>query len=49
MGKYIRPETLFGAKFESYLNQPVKNDVGKKDVLPANHIGKVDWSDLDDI
>lgn len=50
MAKYIRPETLFSAsKFESYLNQPVKNSIGKKDVLPANHIGKVDWSDLDDI
>ncbi len=26
MSKYLRPETLFGAKFESYLNSPVKND-----------------------
>lgn len=24
MNKYLRPETLFGPKFESYLNQPVK-------------------------
>lgn len=24
MAKYLRPETLFGTKFESYLNQPVK-------------------------
>lgn len=24
MQKYLRPETLFGTKFESYLNQPVK-------------------------
>ena len=22
--KYLRPETLFGTKFESYLNQPLK-------------------------
>ena len=22
MAKYLRPETLFGTKFESYLNQP---------------------------
>lgn len=22
MAKYLRPETLFGSKFESYLNQP---------------------------
>ena len=26
MSKYLRPETLFGTKFESYLNSPVKND-----------------------
>ncbi len=26
MSKYLRPETLFGVKFESYLNSPVKND-----------------------
>ncbi len=26
MSKYLRPDTLFGAKFESYLNSPVKND-----------------------
>lgn len=25
MAKYLRPETLFGNKFESYLNQPLKN------------------------
>ena len=24
MQKFLRPETLFGTKFESYLNQPVK-------------------------
>ena len=24
MQKYLRPETLFGTKFESYLNQDVK-------------------------
>lgn len=24
MSKYLRPETLFGTKFESYLNQPTK-------------------------
>lgn len=26
MSKYLRPETLFGTKFESYLNQETKND-----------------------
>ena len=25
MQKYLRPETLFGTKFESYLNQPIKS------------------------
>lgn len=37
MSKYIRPETLFGAKFESYLNQPIKvknNFKSKQDILP---------------
>ena len=24
MNKYLRPETLFGTKFEGYLNQQVK-------------------------
>lgn len=24
MEKFLRPETLFGSKFESYLNAPVK-------------------------
>ena len=27
MAKYLRPETLFGTKFESYLNQKNKNVV----------------------
>ena len=26
MEKYLRPETLFGTKFESYLNQEVNNN-----------------------
>ena len=25
-GKYLRPETLFGTKFESYLNKPAVNN-----------------------
>ncbi|WP_372538331.1 conserved phage C-terminal domain-containing protein [Streptococcus agalactiae] len=25
MSEYLRPETLFGTKFESYLNQPESN------------------------
>ena len=37
MQKYLRPETLFGTKFESYLNREVKKDNSK---LP-------DWWDKD--
>lgn len=29
MAKYLRPETLFGPKFESYLNQGRSKDIGK--------------------
>jgi len=28
MGKYLRPETLFGTKFESYLNQKKERSLG---------------------
>lgn len=34
MHKFIRPETLFGTKFESYLNQTVKNYIEQKQVIP---------------
>ena len=30
MCKFLRPETLFGTKFESYLNQKVKGYVNKQ-------------------
>src|SRR5690625_506037 len=33
MEKYLRPETLFGTKFESYLNQADKTDSGEYDPL----------------
>ena len=33
MQKYLRPETLFGTKFESYLNQQVKI-TGRKEIVP---------------
>ncbi len=36
MSKYLRPETLFGTKFESYLNQPSKFEIEeaqKRDVF----------------
>ena len=31
MREYLRPETLFGTKFESYLNTPGRESVGKHD------------------
>lgn len=39
MNKFLRPETLFGNKFESYLNQSIVSDK-KKDI-------KVEYSDKD--
>ena len=40
MKVYLRPETLFGTKFESYLNRPVKK-------LTTNDLAKIiDWSDF---
>ena len=40
MKVYLRPETLFGAKFESYLNRPMKP-------LTTNDLAKIiDWSDF---
>ena len=38
--KYLRPETLFGTKFESYLNQPMK-EMTTKDLAK-----NIDWSDF---
>lgn len=31
MEKYLRPETLFGTKFESYLNSKIRRGYGKQD------------------
>ena len=40
MKVYLRPETLFGTKFESYLNRPAKP-------LTTNDLAKIiDWSDF---
>ena len=42
MQKYLRPETLFGTKFESYLNQQVKErTITTKDIQD-----KIDFSDF---
>ncbi len=44
MQKYLRPETLFGTKFEGYLNQ---KDVGRK--ITFKDVGNmVDWEDMYD-
>lgn len=40
MCKYLRPETLFGTKFESYLNQKEK-EITTKDIAKV-----IDWSDF---
>ena len=40
MSKYLRPETLFGTKFESYLNQPARK-LTTKDIQ-----NKIDFSDF---
>ena len=41
MAKYLRPETLFGTKFEGYLNQPtVQRNVTTKDLAKM-----IDWED----
>lgn len=47
MATYLRPETLFGTKFESYLNQPCKKAT-TKDLLSAGII-TIDSEKNDDI
>jgi len=36
--QYLRPETLFGTKFESYLNQIIPNGEMSKDLIRANAV-----------
>ena len=47
MSKYLRPETLFGTKFESYLNQPVKQQ--SKSNVPEWSNPNYKAPDLDDL
>ncbi|MGT2923883.1 conserved phage C-terminal domain-containing protein [Streptococcus caviae] len=47
MSKYLRPETLFGTKFESYLNQPVKQQ--SKSNVPKWSNPNYKAPDLDDL
>lgn len=47
MEKYIRPQTLFGTKFESYLNQldaPAKNQPKGADDLNSFYAMMEDWA-----
>ena len=39
MNKYLRPETLFGPKFESYLNQKVGAHSGQNNQPPKDEFG----------
>lgn len=50
MSKYLRPQTLFGTKFESYLNErtpsvPAHSDFGAE-AYATGAIGGVDDDDL---
>ncbi|MGN0180396.1 MAG: conserved phage C-terminal domain-containing protein [Monoglobaceae bacterium] len=47
MEKYLRPETLFGSKFESYLNAPIEHR--KKYGENGVEIGQQESDDLDGI
>ena len=45
MEKYLRPETLFGTKFEGYLNQ-----TGSKKTILIDDANKVvDWNQYIDV
>ena len=35
MDKYLRPETLFGSKFEGYLNEKTKKDTKREGSFDA--------------
>ena len=41
MEKYLRPETLFGSKFEGYLNQ----NVIAKDLTTDDIAKYIDWNE----
>lgn len=42
MEKYLRPETLFGNKFESYLNQNIVKSKGQTAQMLEQHYSMVD-------
>lgn len=45
MNKYLRPETLFGNKFESYLNQPRRILTTADIPMDMSDVRKVMWND----
>lgn len=51
MEKYLRPQTLFGTKFESYLNQPIQNKRQAKknqfNAFPQRERSQEEMSDLE--
>jgi uncharacterized phage protein (TIGR02220 family) len=49
MSKYLRPETLFGTKFESYLNQSLKREKEKIETVPLYTPSKEDLDYYDRI
>ena len=42
--KYLRPQTLFGTRFEGYLNAPTNNKGGNNNAKPKNNYGGLDLS-----
>lgn len=42
MAKYLRPETLFGTKFESYLNQPAPKGKSKADKVKERYLKAIE-------
>ena len=48
MERFLRPETLFGSKFESYLNGKAKpKDAGNKNRFNNFHQREYDWDNLE--
>ena len=47
MEQYLRPETLFGTKFEGYLNAKIQKKSSKKFITAAEYKGAVNTDDID--
>ena len=46
MNEYLRPETLFGTKFEGYLNQIPKTVEQRKTEKPLSELTEAEWKEL---